>query len=446
MIRRLVVEGYKSLGRVELAGLDRLVLLFGPNAAGKSNLLDALDLLGHLAREDSVVSAFMKHRGNRAGREVPVRWFFRGMNADGIEARHLAFTADIDLNPSIRARINGELDERKKRERLKRPYTRVSRSLFRYRLQLSYRPRERALEVTGESLEALGRDGTALRSEKPFIRWDESADRLAVKLERQAHPRYFALPRQRTVLSEVGDIVNHPHLVAVARELASVRAYYVEPTRMRVEVSDIRAEDPGPHGESLAAFYHWLKHEHPSRYRNLVRNLAQLVPGLTAVEVEEGVEGFLALWIEEAGRGRFHAAMVSEGTLRLLCVAGIAATPIPPAVVGYEEPENGVHPARLAQTCQIVVEAAARDGGSQFLLTTHSHDVIDLLEHRAVCFACSQTADGSVFQPVAGDDEPLLRRAILKGALQDGETRRARLEEPEPSSGLGARVARGDYG
>jgi len=446
VIRRLVVEGYKSLARVELSGLDRLVLLFGPNAAGKSNLLDALDLLGHLAREDSAVSAFTKHRGNRAGREVPVRWFFRGTNGNGVDERRLAFTVDIELNPSIRDRINGALDERKKRERLKRSYTRVTRSLFRYRLQLGYRPRERVLEVTGESLEALGRDGAALRSEKPFIRWDESAGRLAVKLERQAHPRYFALPRQRSVLSEVGDVVNHPHLVAVARELASIRAYYVEPTRMRAELSDIRAEDPGPHGESLAAFYHWLKHEHPARYRNLVRNLAQLVPGLTAVEVEEGVEGFLALWIEEAGRGRFHAAMVSEGTLRLLCVAGIAATPSPAAVVGYEEPENGVHPARLAQVCEIVAEAARRDGGSQFLLTTHSRDVIDLLEHRATCFACTGTADGTVFRPVAGADQPLLRRAMLRDALQDGEAPPPAPEDPEPGSGLGARVARGDYG
>ncbi|MCL6640335.1 MAG: AAA family ATPase [Candidatus Rokubacteria bacterium] len=50
MITRLVVEGYKSLRRVELRNLSRLVLLYGPNASGKSNLLDALDLLGHLSR------------------------------------------------------------------------------------------------------------------------------------------------------------------------------------------------------------------------------------------------------------------------------------------------------------------------------------------------------------------------------------------------------------
>ena len=48
MIRRLLIEGHTSLAQVEMRDLGRLVLIFGPNASGKSNLLDALDLLGHL--------------------------------------------------------------------------------------------------------------------------------------------------------------------------------------------------------------------------------------------------------------------------------------------------------------------------------------------------------------------------------------------------------------
>ena len=330
MITRLVVEGYKSLRRVELRNLSRLVLLYGPNASGKSNLLDALDLLGHLSREDTLAAAFQRHRGNRLGRPLPVRWFFHGTDDTNDAPRYMAFTVDLHLHQPIRDSLNEELRARERSQDLQRPYTRVTRPHLRYEIALEYRPADRSLHVTRESLTSLNQKGEERPSEVPFIRFEPKSARVSVKLERQAHPRFFALPRQRTLLSEIGDLVNHPHLVAVARELASIRVYYVEPTRMRGEVSDVRAEDPGPHGEALASFYYWLEKNHPVRYQNLVHNLATLVPGLKSIDVVEGSEGFLELWVEEEGRGRFHAAMISEGTLRLLCLLGIAATPHPP--------------------------------------------------------------------------------------------------------------------
>ena len=47
MLKRIRIQGYKSLEDVEVS-LSQLVVLFGPNAAGKSNLLDALQLLSKL--------------------------------------------------------------------------------------------------------------------------------------------------------------------------------------------------------------------------------------------------------------------------------------------------------------------------------------------------------------------------------------------------------------
>ena len=48
MLKRVHIAGYKSLYDVEVK-LTPLALLFGPNAAGKSNFLDALQLLSGLA-------------------------------------------------------------------------------------------------------------------------------------------------------------------------------------------------------------------------------------------------------------------------------------------------------------------------------------------------------------------------------------------------------------
>jgi AAA15 family ATPase/GTPase len=57
MLNRIHIQGFKSLrdATVELAPL---VVLFGPNAAGKSNLLEALLLLSRLVGERTLSEAF----------------------------------------------------------------------------------------------------------------------------------------------------------------------------------------------------------------------------------------------------------------------------------------------------------------------------------------------------------------------------------------------------
>jgi predicted ATPase len=341
----------------------------------------------------------------------------------------MAFELDLELSDAVRQEMNRELEAREALESVRQAYTRVTRTSLRYRLVLSYTSASRALVVVEESLTPLTRDGEPHPTVTPFIRFDPGERRASVKLEKQAHPRYFSFPRERTLLSEIGDLVNHPHLVAVARELASLRVYYVEPTRMRTEVGDVEASDPGPHGESLASFYHWLSRTEPVLFKNLKINLARFVPGFEDLEVREAAEGFLELWIKEVGNRAFHAALVSEGTLRLLCLLGIAATPRPPAIVGYEEPENGVHPGRLREMASIIEGAAER--GPQFFLTTHSPDVIDLLEG-AVRIHCRSTQGGSVFE--RDRSAPLFRRASAEHVLAAPETT------------LGTRLTRGDLG
>ena len=53
MLNRIHVKGYKSLADVEVS-LQPLSVLFGPNAAGKSNFLDALQLL---SRTEGIIPA-----------------------------------------------------------------------------------------------------------------------------------------------------------------------------------------------------------------------------------------------------------------------------------------------------------------------------------------------------------------------------------------------------
>ena len=57
MLKRIHIKGYKSLSDIEVK-LKPLTVLFGPNAAGKSNLLDALQLLSKLGTSRTIKEAF----------------------------------------------------------------------------------------------------------------------------------------------------------------------------------------------------------------------------------------------------------------------------------------------------------------------------------------------------------------------------------------------------
>ena len=57
MLKRIHIKGYKSLSDIEVK-LKPLTVLFGPNAVGKSNLLDALQLLSKLGTSRTLKEAF----------------------------------------------------------------------------------------------------------------------------------------------------------------------------------------------------------------------------------------------------------------------------------------------------------------------------------------------------------------------------------------------------
>jgi len=71
MIKRIKIEGYKSLAEVEV-NLKPLSLLFGPNAAGKSNFLDALQLLSRTASSRTLKEAFAPPTGGHRLNRLPL--------------------------------------------------------------------------------------------------------------------------------------------------------------------------------------------------------------------------------------------------------------------------------------------------------------------------------------------------------------------------------------
>ena len=170
MLKRIHIRGYKSLEDVE-AQLSQLVVLFGPNAAGKSNFLDALQLLSKMGTSRTLKEAFdPPYRGK------PLESFtigdrgIRGL----LEQERLTFSieADLSLSDAIINAVNRQIQEMRRpagengfQERNKPP---VRERDLRYRIEVEMLPQSGILRVTDEYLAALNAKGEPTGKRKPF--------------------------------------------------------------------------------------------------------------------------------------------------------------------------------------------------------------------------------------------------------------------------------------
>src|SRR2546430_14288094 len=99
MLKRVKIQGYKSLADVEV-NLQPLSVLFGRNASGKSNFLDALQLLSRITTSNNLNDAFRPpYRG------TPLESFTFETNEikELLAKEHVYFTFEVDLEVSQRA-------------------------------------------------------------------------------------------------------------------------------------------------------------------------------------------------------------------------------------------------------------------------------------------------------------------------------------------------------
>src|SRR5260370_32981929 len=111
MLKRVKIQGYKSLVDVEVQ-LQPLTVLFGPNASGKSNFLDALQLLSRIATSENLNFAFASpYRG------TPLESFTFG--PDGIqgllvqERASFSIELDVELSQAVIDSVNQQIRELK---------------------------------------------------------------------------------------------------------------------------------------------------------------------------------------------------------------------------------------------------------------------------------------------------------------------------------------------
>ena len=159
MLKRVHVKGYKSLADVEVK-LEPLTVLFGPNAAGKSSFLDALQLLSRLGTSRTVREAF-----DSPSRGAPLESF--SMGPDGrkglIAQERLACSieADLQLSDAVVDGVNRQIRDSGRAGDRPAPRDTGPRSAgvrtrnLRYRIEVEMLPRSGTLRVADEYLAPL---------------------------------------------------------------------------------------------------------------------------------------------------------------------------------------------------------------------------------------------------------------------------------------------------
>jgi len=168
MLKRVRIKGYKSLIDVEVK-LTPLAVLFGPNASGKSNFLDALQLLSKVATSKTLKDAFEPpYRGK------PLESFSFGESGIKglVEQERLTFSieADLKLSDAVVDAVNRQVREMRRpsgeitHEDSSKGPAQVREQNLRYRIEIEMLPKSGILRVADEYLAALN---TIQRANQP---------------------------------------------------------------------------------------------------------------------------------------------------------------------------------------------------------------------------------------------------------------------------------------
>jgi predicted ATPase len=467
---RLQVSGFKNLVDVDLR-FGPFTCIAGANAVGKSNLFDAIAFLAALAETGFLVAA-RGIRGSSTAEDLQDLFQRRG---DGQKAR-MRFRADMVI-PRQGLDLLGQTLE-------------ATSTLLRYDLELGYgEPNEEfplgRIVLIGESLtpvsiddarEFLGFDTSAAWRDTALIGHDSSpllevgikGEQYSVRLARggpwpDMDPRFLARPMHRTVLSALQAFDSHPTAVLAQIEMKSWR-------RFQLDASAIRGPDgvnsPGlrTDGSNLAAtLYHLARRKDPiSGEHDPDRAYAQ-VAGLLFDLTGEMWEVFvdldedhrrLTVKVRNRRNGEVHTATaLSDGTLRFLALAVLALDSSAHDVICLEEPENGIHPARIPALLGLLRSIAtdtdwpvvdADNPLRQVIINTHSPVVVANVQDADLVVARSVTTSNGSRHPLFAPLPHTWRaaaspqtRPLSLGALLEYLTQPAR-DDGEPTNGAGA--------
>jgi predicted ATPase len=430
MLTRLTVKGFKNLIDVTV-DFGPYTCIAGPNAVGKSNLFDSIEFLALLADHPFLEAAKrLRPSGDRS--TDPVTLFTLGK--DGRPVRTISIEAEMLIGMSVTDEFGTTAEPRS--------------TFLRYSIELEHVPNDRAipgriggLSLVSESLEPISK-GSALshlawpHSVRDFRQQAIQNKRFAgayVSTEDRDDGRVILVhadggsrgnPRRSPVVGATRSTLSgvfsadEPTMLAARLEMRSWRKLALEPSAMRAPDELFSpAASVSSNGAHIAAALWRLAQEDPDVESLVSANLSELTDVREVTVVADESRETLSLEARLGAGPRFPARSLSEGTLRFLALAVIEADPNFRGLICMEEPENGIHPAKIPAMVDLLrrlaVDPQQTPGTDnplrQVIVNTHSPEFVraqepgDLLIAWSVAFKIGDDeVMGVDFYPMAG--------------------------------------------
>jgi predicted ATPase len=174
---------------------------------------------------------------------------------------------------------------------------------------------------------------------------------------------------------------SHTQLRPVLSELSGARLLRLDADALRRPSGLIPADQLDSlgflddRGDGLPSVLYGLRERDHEAFRALVETLRGFFPTIKTLRLPAATPSTLTLEIELADGTRVRPDRMSEGLLRFLALSTQRFL-APCSVVLVEEPENGLHPARVAEVVH-ALRAFSSATNTQILMATHSPLVID---------------------------------------------------------------------
>jgi predicted ATPase len=358
LIRKLGIHNFRSLGQVDSLELGPLTVLVGPNGSGKSNFCDALRFLSECLREglDTAIS-------KRNGIDALIRW-----------------SSSEPLKLSLAVEVVNEIGEGT------------------WAFQVA-RGAEGTFHVEQEVAEWKPREGLSYVYFVEAGQWKHRPPGLEPSLE----PTALVLP------IVAGDSRFHE----LAAELKNIAIYNISSERLREPQKPNPVRPMLEHGENWASMLKLM--EEDVWKPDVLAALGRIVGDIDDIKVSQ-LGGYLAVSFRHGSEGErerwFDASQESDGTLRCAGILTALLQSPPLTLVGVEAPELIIHPGALPVLYDFFRQASQT---SQVLLTTHSPELLDLLDVEEVRVV-ERKGGVTRVAPLAEEQREVVKRSLMTPA------------------------------
>lgn len=383
MITYIRINGFKSFHNFEM-NFTPFTVVAGVNASGKSNLFDAMKLLSHLAESDKLKKAFTaEQRGNL------LELFTQISNNE--YASEMEFCVEMLVNRTVKDAWGNESTLKYTRLRYELKIKRYTNDSGIEDLVLTYEHLEKLKDEEDIWLKIINKDHVEhwipkVKTGKrgiPYIQTVIDENGVATVEVPQdgttGNKRRFPLINAgRTVLSSF-DTIDFPHVLAAKEEMRSWKFWELSSEDLRQPTSKQSGDDTlTQSGKNLAAVLFRIKQEDASLLKEISRKLQTFLPNFTDVDVVDDVENKQYLIkLKDKDKKEYSSRVLSEGTLRLLTLCIMQHDARYSGLLCFEEPENGIHPARISDIAKLLKEMSVDFDDTeaslrQIIINTHS--------------------------------------------------------------------------